>query len=117
MERKGTMDMLLSPRQVHLDFHTGEAIPDVAADFDAAAFARTAKEASVSSITVFARCHHGYLYYDSKRFPERVHPNLRRRDLMLEQVRALHAAGIRAPIYITVQWDLYSASSRPEWLV
>ena len=111
------MDMLLSPRQVHLDFHTGEAIPDVAADFDAAAFARTAKDASVSSITVFARCHHGYLYYDSKRFPERVHPNLRNRDLMLEQVRALHAAGIRAPIYITVQWDLYSASSRPEWLV
>lgn len=111
------MTMLLSPRQVHLDFHTGEAIPDVAADFDAAAFAQTAKDASVSSMTVFARCHHGYLYYDSKRFPERVHPNLRRRDLMLEQVRALHAAGIRAPIYITVQWDLYSASSRPEWLV
>ena len=26
--------MTLAPRQIHLDFHTSEAIPDIAANFD-----------------------------------------------------------------------------------
>ncbi len=108
---------LLSPRQIHLDFHTSGDIPGVGAQFDAGEFARAVKEADVSSMTVFARCHHGYLYYDSKAFPERVHPTLARRDLVIEQVRALHAEGIRAPIYITVQWDYYTANRHPEWLI
>jgi hypothetical protein len=109
--------MQLSPRQVHLDFHTSENIPDIAKDFDAHEFARTARAASVSSVTVFARCHHGWLYYDSKRFPERVHPHLSHKNLLIEQVRALHAEGLRAPVYITVQWDRHSASTHLEWLI
>ncbi len=107
----------LSPRQVHLDFHTSELIPGVGAEFDPRDFARTVREAHVSSVTVFARCHHGWMYYPSARFPERVHPNLARPNLMLEQVRALHAEGIRAPVYITVQWDYASANAHPEWLI
>jgi hypothetical protein len=63
-------------RQVHLDFHTSEFIPEVAKDFDAEAFAQKLKQANVDSITCFARCHHGWLYYPSKKFPELVHPNL-----------------------------------------
>ena len=59
----------LSPRQIHLDFHTSEKIPDVAQNFSAEEFARQMKEAHVSSVTVFARCHHGWLYYPSKKFP------------------------------------------------
>lgn len=108
---------MLSPRQVHLDFHTSEWIEGVGAQFDAETFARMAKEAAVSSMTVFARCHHGWLYYDSWRFPERVHPHLANRNLLVEQVRALHAQGIKAPVYITVQWDYYTANRHPEWLI
>ena len=108
---------MLSPRQVHLDFHTSEWIEGVGARFDAETFARMAKEAAVSSMTVFARCHHGWLYYDSWRFPERVHPHLANRNLLVEQVRALHAQGIKAPVYITVQWDYYTANRHPEWLI
>jgi hypothetical protein len=107
----------LSPRQIHLDFHTSEHIPDVAVSFDAQTFAQVMKDAHVSSVTVFARCHHGWLYYPSKAFPERIHPTLINRNLLLEQVRALHEKDIRAPIYITVQWDYYSASRHPEWLI
>ncbi len=107
----------LSPRQIHLDFHTSEHITGIAAEFDPAEFARTFKEASVSSVTVFARCHHGWLYYPSRKFPERVHPNLEHRNLLVEQVRALHNEGIRAPIYITVQWDYFTANMHPEWLI
>ncbi|MGI5893489.1 MAG: beta-galactosidase trimerization domain-containing protein [Candidatus Merdivicinus sp.] len=107
----------LSPRQIHLDFHTSENIPGIGSTFDPEAFAKTAKDASISSITVFARGHHGWLYYPSKKFPELVHPNLEYKNLLLDQVRALHKVGINAPVYITVQWDYHHATTRPEWLI
>jgi hypothetical protein len=109
------MPFSLPYRQVHLDFHTGPAIPDVGLDFDAVEFARTLQTAHVNSVTVFAKCHHGHLYYATQR-PER-HPGLPR-DLNLteEMVAALHDAGIRAPIYISVQCDEYAANTHPEWV-
>ena len=107
----------LSPRQVHLDFHTSEHIPGVGSTFDPEAFAKTVKDACISSMTVFARCHHGWLYYPSRKFPELVHPNLEYKNLMVDQVRALHKEGIKAPVYITVQWDYQTSTTHPEWLV
>jgi hypothetical protein len=105
----------LPRRQVHLDFHTGPAIPDVGRDFDARAFARTMKRAHVTSVTVFAKCHHGHLYYATRR-PER-HPGLRAGlDLLGRQIEALHREGIRAPIYLSVQCDEYAANTHPEWI-
>jgi hypothetical protein len=110
------MPTTLPFRQVHLDFHTSEAIENVADEFDAQAFADTLVAAHVNSINLFARCHHGWLYYDSPRFPELVHPHLARRDLLREQITTCQARGIRTPIYITVQWDYHSATTHPEWL-
>src|SRR4051812_25217904 len=102
-------------RQIHLDFHTGPWIPDVGVDFDAREFARTMKDAHVNSVTVFAKCHHGHLYYKTER-PER-HPGLSQKlDLLGEQVEALHREDIRAPIYISVQCDEYAADKYPEWI-
>jgi Hypothetical glycosyl hydrolase 6/Beta-galactosidase trimerisation domain len=101
-------------RQVHVDFHTSPAIPDVAADFDPTTFARTLKEAHVNSATVFARCHHGMTYYPSRVTP--AHPNLRRPDLLGEMIEALHAHDIRCPIYLPVAWDEHAAMTHQEWL-
>jgi hypothetical protein len=102
-------------RQIHLDFHTGPWIGDVGVDFDAREFARTMKRAHVDSVTVFAKCHHGHLYYETPR-PER-HPGLRKGTRLLEQqVEALHREGIRAPIYISVMCDEYAANAHPEWI-
>lgn len=102
-------------RQIHLDFHTGPAIPDVGAQFDAKKFARMMKEAHVNSVTVFAKCHHGHLYYNTNH-PAR-HPGLKKGlDLLRKQVDALHDLGIRAPIYISVQCDEYAANTHPEWI-
>lgn len=100
-------------RQIHLDFHTSEQICDVGRDFDAEEFARILHEAHVNSITCFARCHHGMIYYDT-RLPAK-HPYLER-NLLREQIAACHRLGIKVPIYITVGWDEYSASRHPEWL-
>ncbi len=103
-------------RQVHLDFHTSEAVRDIAASFDPEEFAATVERARVNSITCFARCHHGWIYYDSSKNPERRHPYLKR-NLLKEQIDACHKRGIRVPIYVTIQWDHYSAQRHPEWLV
>jgi hypothetical protein len=99
-------------RQVHLDFHTAPQIPDVGADWDPDHFVRTLQEARVNSITVFASCHHGMFYYPTQ--VGTVHPSLKF-DLLGEQIEALHKAGIRAPIYITVVWSVDQALQHPEW--
>ena len=99
-------------RQIHLDFHTSPAIPDVGADWNAEEFIATLTEARVNSITLFAKCHHGMNYYPSQIGP--VHPSLKF-DLLGEQIEACHRAGIRAPIYLTVVWDVSAAQRHPEW--
>ncbi len=103
-------------RQIHLDYHTSEQITGIGADFDPDEFAATLAEAHVNSITCFARCHHGMLYYQSPNFPERIHPHLERSNLLVDQIEACHKVGIRAPIYVTVQWDYYTSSRHPEWV-
>ncbi|MCC7349912.1 MAG: alpha-L-fucosidase [Phycisphaerales bacterium] len=105
----------LPGRQIHLDFHTSPVIRDVGRDFNANDFAKRMKAAHVNSVTVFAKCHHGHLYYNTKR-AER-HPGLKAGlDLLGEQVEALHRVGIRAPIYISVLWDEFAAENHPEWV-
>jgi Hypothetical glycosyl hydrolase 6 len=103
-------------RQIHMDFHTSEAIAGVGADFDPDEFADTLARAHVDSVTCFARCHHGWIYYDTTADPDRRHPHLER-DLLREQIEACHARGIRVPIYTTVQWDHHTVALHPEWRV
>jgi hypothetical protein len=109
--------MTLSTRHIHLDFHTSPLIPDIAADFDPQRFARTLKDAHVTSINLFGRGHHGHIYFDTKLHPERLHPHIRNKHLLPEQIEACHQLGIRTPIYITVQWDQFTAEAHPEWLL
>lgn len=107
---------LLNFRQIHLDFHTSPDIPGIGEHFNAEEFAGTLVDAHVNSITCFAKCHHGMMYYDSKVFPERIHPHLENKNLLKEMIEACHKRGIKVPIYITVQWDKYTACEHPEWL-
>ena len=104
-------------REIHLDFHTSEHIPGIGEDFHADVFADTFKHAHVNSVTVFAAGHHGWLYYPSKLHPDQVHPHLVKPDLLKEQVLALHRRGIKAPVYVTVQWSRHLADTHPEWLI
>ena len=108
-------DFPMRMRQIHLDFHTSEAITGIGSQFDPDEFADTLERARVNSITCFARGHHGWIYYDSKVHPERMHPHLER-NLLVEQIEACHARGIRVPVYTTVQWDHLTATKNPDWL-
>ncbi|MEN6642532.1 MAG: beta-galactosidase trimerization domain-containing protein [Armatimonadia bacterium] len=103
-------------RQIHLDFHTGDHVPGIGSAFDPNEFGDTLAAAHVNSITCFSRCHHGWIYHETAKFPERKHPHLTC-NLLAEQIEACHARDIRVPIYITVQWDHYTSRQHPEWLV
>lgn len=105
--------MNLRPRQVHLDFHTSPHIPDVGAEFDPDAFASAVEAAHIASITIFAKCHHGMSYYPTKAGV--MHPALKGRDMMGEQIEALHRRGIRCPLYVTVGWEEHSANEHLDW--
>lgn len=100
-------------RQVHLDFHTSEKIPGIGSEFHPDEFVETLKRAHVNSVTLFSRCHHGWIYHET-RFPNK-HPHLTC-DLLALQIEACHKHDIRCPIYITVGWDEYMARTHPEWL-
>ena len=103
----------LPSRQVHLDFHTSELIPDVGKDFDKAQWQAALRAGHLNSITVFAKCHHSWSYYPTQ--AGRPHPNLRR-NLLKEQIEATHEIGVRAPIYYTVGWSATDAEQHPEWV-
>jgi hypothetical protein len=106
----------LNFRQIHLDFHNWGDYPDFLAKFDPEAFAETLARARVNSVTLFARCAQGWMYYDSKMFSEHKHPNLKR-NLLPEQIAACHKRGIRTPIYTIIQCDPVTAQEHPEWRI
>src|SRR5258708_4902719 len=112
---KGAADpKALRFRQVHLDFHTSPLITDVGVDFDPSQFVAMLKDAHVNSINIFAKGHHGMMYYPSKVGP--IHPGLKF-DLLGEQIAACHKADILTPVYMTIVWDQYAAEQHADWCV
>lgn len=102
----------LRARQVHLDFHTSPLIPEIGREFSRENFQQALREGHVSSITVFAKCHHGLCYYPTQ--VGTMHPHLDF-DLLGSQLDAAHEIGVHAPIYITAGWSDLDAQTHPEW--
>ena len=105
---------LLPRRQVHLDFHTSELIPEVGGAFNEKDFQHALQLGRVNSVTLFAKCHHSWSYYPTK--IGRPHPNLAT-NLLGRQIAACRAIGVRCPVYYTVGWSANDAIEHPEWCV
>ena len=101
-------------RQVHLDFHTSPLMPGVGSRFSRKNFQEALLKGHLSSITIFAKCHHGLCYYPTT--VGTTHPNLDF-DLLGEMIEAAHEIGVRAPVYITAGWSDADAEAHPEWTV
>jgi hypothetical protein len=102
----------LPTRQVHLDFHTSELIPGIGTRFSKPDFQKALVYGHVNSITVFAKCHHGWHYYPTQ--VGAIHPGLDF-DLTGALVDAAHEIGVRAPIYLTAGWSAKDAREHPAW--
>ena len=89
-------------RQVHLDFHTSEAIDNIGSEFDEKEFQQALIEGHVDSITLFSKCHHGWAYHPSK--ANDIHPGLKF-DLLGAQIKAAHEIGVKTPVYLSAGLD------------
>ncbi len=101
-------------RQVHLDFHTSEAIEGIGEDFNKSEFQATLKAGHVDSITLFSKCHHGWAYHPSK--ANTTHPHLKF-DLLGAQIEAAHEIGVKTPVYLSAGFDEKLAAEHMSWLV
>ena len=100
-------------RQVHLDFHTSEAISGIGEKFDKEQFQAALKAGHANSITVFSKCHHGYAYHPS--LANEMHPGLKF-DLLKAQIEAAHEIGVKTPVYLSAGLDEKIARRHPMWL-
>ena len=106
---------ILPQRQVHLDFHTTESIDGIGSRFDKKQFQSCLKKGHVNSITVFAKCHHGWAYFPSE--ANEMHPGLHGFDLLSAQLEACKEIGVQAPIYISAGFDQKYLVEHPEHLL
>jgi hypothetical protein len=102
----------LPTRQIHLDFHTSEHIPDIGKQFDKKQWQGALKAGHVNSINIFAKGHHGWSYYPTD--VGTIHPHLDF-DLLGSQIEACHEIGVECPVYYTIGWSANDAETHPEW--
>lgn len=105
---------MLAYRQVHLDFHTSECIPGIGSKFDKRQFQEALKVGHVNSITIFAKCHHGWSYYPTK--VNEMHPHLEF-DLLKAQLDACKEIGVKSPVYLSAGFDEKMAREHSDWLI
>ncbi len=101
-------------RQVHLDFHTSEKIPGIGSRFSKENFQKALKMGHVNSITLFAKCHHGWAYHPTQ--ANQMHPHLDF-DLLGAQIEAAHEIGVKTPVYLSAGLDEKIALEKSNWLV
>lgn len=101
-------------RQVHLDFHTSEHIKGIGEKFNKKQFQDALKLGHVDSITLFAKCHHGWGYFPSETIP--MHPYLGF-DLLGAQIGAATEIGVSNKIYVSAGFDERLAVEHSDWLV
>ena len=99
-------------RQIHLDFHTSEAIAEIGRDFDKKHWQETLKGAHVDSITCFAVCHHGWSYYDTRVGCRHPHLDF---DLTRAMYDACREINVNVPLYVTAGFNNYIARIHPQW--
>jgi len=99
-------------RQVHLDFHTSEAIAEIGADFNKEEWQQTLRAGHVDSVTCFSKCHHGWSYHPTG--VGKIHPHLSF-DLLRAQFDACKEIGVNVPLYLSAGVDEVAVREHPEW--
>jgi len=86
-------------RKIHCDFHNAGFIHNIGQDFKAGEYVHTLKQAGINAIVVFAKCRHGYAYYNTRVGTR--HPGLNF-DLLGRQIQACRNSNIAIWAYVCV---------------
>lgn len=100
-------------RQLHLDFHTGEDMPDVGKEFSEADFEKALIEGHINSVTLFSKCHHGWSYHPTT--VNKTHPTLNT-NLLARQIAVCEKLGVRTQIYISAGLDERMVNLHQEYM-
>jgi len=100
------------PRQIHLDFHTPAGVT-VGDRFEVASFFDTLEDAKVNSLAFFAKCHHGYSYFNTGVGTR--HPGLSF-DLLGKVTSEAVVRKIPVLAYFSLNVDEVFASEHPEYV-
>ncbi|MBP1992090.1 alpha-amylase family protein [Paenibacillus eucommiae] len=99
-------------RQIHLDFHNHGSVA-IGERFSKGQFQEMLRLGNVDSITIFAKCFHGWAYYDTQKFEK--HPGLKF-DLLREMIDAAHEIGVKTPVYLNVGLSEHLVNVHGDWL-
>ena len=103
-------------RKIHLDFHTAAYVDKIGSKWNPDEFAATLADNGLNAVTVFAKGHHGFAFYNTK--IGTVHPGLDF-DLLKEQIEACHKRGIKVLAYFSVNvdelWATTEEGVNPNW--
>lgn len=95
----------------HPDFHMPADV-DVGIGFDGFTYAKRLKECGADAVAIFAKCHYGHSYYDTKVGVR--HPRLHK-DMLAEVVRGCRANDVGIVAYFSVFLDTAAVTKHPEW--
>ncbi|MEI6519858.1 MAG: alpha-amylase family protein [bacterium] len=106
--------MSIPYRQIHLDFHTSEHIPGIGSAWNKEHWQKTLQTGHVNGINVFAVCHHGWSYYDTK--VGKRHPHLADGiNLTRIMIDACNEIDVKTQVYLTVGVNNMVARQHSEW--
>ncbi|MFC3771075.1 beta-galactosidase trimerization domain-containing protein [Paenibacillus sp. GCM10012303] len=94
-----------------LDFHIGEAVPEIA--FDVPRYMREMAEAGMQTLTFMTKDAFGTSYYDTR--IGKKNAKLAGKDLLEEAVTEAHRNGIRLIAYYNVGLNSYVAGANPDY--
>lgn len=106
---------MISPndiRQIHLDFHTPGFVR-VGDQWNVMEFYDTLEDSRVNSLAFFAKCHHGYSYFDTEVGTR--HPGLDF-DMFGQASQEAAKRGIDFVAYFSLNVDEVIAREHPEWV-
>lgn len=99
-------------RKVHLDMHLPEDAPEMFERFDARRYVATLVEANVNSVTVFAHCHHGNCYYDTKVGHKHSRLDF---DYLREVAAECRRRDVAVMAYFSCAWNHRAGEEHPQW--
>jgi hypothetical protein len=98
--------------QVHMDFHIPEFPPEALDRLDVGAFVDQLQRAGVDLVALFAKCHFGNSYYQTR--VGHIHRALKG-DFLLEAAGECRRRGIRPLAYYSLCVDKHAYDENPDW--